>query len=221
MGKKAKRPPAVATDPSALTHNPFAALAGRAGAEEPSAAAAPVPSNAPAPVVEGNTELLFPAKVVIRRETKGRGGKTVTRLNGIPVHQLTEAATRLRKALGCGATVEGDDVVLQGALEERAWSWLLSNGAKRLVQGSPPGRRTNPEPPASAPASSAGPEPASTIRANVRRRLRVAIVLKEHQRSGELTVGVVNDLLTSSARHPRGIKVRLESGQVGRVHRIL
>ncbi|MCG2615715.1 YwbE family protein [Terrimonas sp. NA20] len=46
---------------------------------------------------------------------------------------------------------------------------------------------------------------------------QVAIILKKDQRSGKLTYGVVQDLLTSAAFHSRGIKVRLEDGQVGRV----
>jgi len=45
----------------------------------------------------------------------------------------------------------------------------------------------------------------------------VAIVLKEDQRTGRLTEGVVRDILTNSPHHPHGIKVRLESGEVGRV----
>jgi uncharacterized repeat protein (TIGR03833 family) len=51
--------------------------------------------------------------------------------------------------------------------------------------------------------------------------LAVAIVLKKDQRSGRLTEGVVKDLLTSASYHSRGIKVRLQDGQVGRVHSIL
>jgi len=47
--------------------------------------------------------------------------------------------------------------------------------------------------------------------------LVVSIVLKQDQRSGKLTEGVVKDLLTKSPFHPHGIKVRLEDGQVGRV----
>lgn len=47
--------------------------------------------------------------------------------------------------------------------------------------------------------------------------LEVDIILKKDQRSGKRTRGVVKDLLTSSAYHSRGIKVRLEDGQVGRV----
>lgn len=58
-------------------------------------------------------------------------------------------------------------------------------------------------------------------RANIRAGLRVAIVLKEDQRSGKQTIGIVKDLLTSSGFHPHGIKVRLTNGQVGRVQEIL
>ena len=45
----------------------------------------------------------------------------------------------------------------------------------------------------------------------------VSIVLKEDQRTGKLTRGIVQDLLTKSAFHPRGIKVRLQGGKIGRV----
>jgi uncharacterized repeat protein (TIGR03833 family) len=47
--------------------------------------------------------------------------------------------------------------------------------------------------------------------------LEVAIILKKDQRTGKLTYGIVKDILTSAAFHSRGIKVRLEDGQVGRV----
>jgi uncharacterized repeat protein (TIGR03833 family) len=49
----------------------------------------------------------------------------------------------------------------------------------------------------------------------------VAIVLKKDQRTGTKTYGRVKDLLTKSPSHPHGIKVRLESGEVGRVQEIL
>ncbi len=51
--------------------------------------------------------------------------------------------------------------------------------------------------------------------------LEVDIILKKDQRSGKRTRGIVKDLLTSSAYHSRGIKVRLEDGQVGRVAEIV
>ncbi len=54
-------------------------------------------------------------------------------------------------------------------------------------------------------------------RDDIRQGMRVEIVLKKDQRTGKRTVGVVRDILTSAAYHSRGIKVRLDDGQVGRV----
>ena len=59
-----------------------------------------------------------------------------------------------------------------------------------------------------------------TKRSNIKIGSTVSIVLKEDQRSGNLTDGVVQDILTNSSTHPHGIKVRLESGEVGRVKEI-
>jgi uncharacterized repeat protein (TIGR03833 family) len=50
--------------------------------------------------------------------------------------------------------------------------------------------------------------------------LEVGIVLKQHQRSGKITDGIVKDILTKAAFHPHGIKVRLTTGEVGRVKTI-
>lgn len=58
-------------------------------------------------------------------------------------------------------------------------------------------------------------------RADIYPGLEVDIILKKDQRSGKLTRGIVKDLLTSSSFHSRGIKVRLEDGQVGRVAEIV
>jgi uncharacterized repeat protein (TIGR03833 family) len=60
-----------------------------------------------------------------------------------------------------------------------------------------------------------------TIRANIKRGDLVHIILKKDQRSGVLTEGIVKDLLTSATKHHRGIKVRLEDGQIGRVQEII
>jgi len=57
-------------------------------------------------------------------------------------------------------------------------------------------------------------------RENINPGQHVAVVKKEDQRSGQLTEGIVQDILTNSANHPHGIKVRLESGVVGRVKEI-
>ena len=60
-----------------------------------------------------------------------------------------------------------------------------------------------------------------TKRADIKPGMRVFIVLKRDQRSGKLTEGIVKDLLTNSANHPHGIKVRLTSGKIGRVKDII
>ncbi len=57
-------------------------------------------------------------------------------------------------------------------------------------------------------------------RKDIRPGLRVAIVCKQDQRTGRRTLGVVKDILTSAAQHTRGIKVRLEDGQIGRVQEV-
>ncbi|MCF6183253.1 MAG: YwbE family protein [Bacteroidales bacterium] len=56
---------------------------------------------------------------------------------------------------------------------------------------------------------------------NIKIGSEVEIVQKQHQRTGELTDGFVDKILTKSATHPHGIKVRLETGEVGRVQKII
>jgi uncharacterized repeat protein (TIGR03833 family) len=58
-------------------------------------------------------------------------------------------------------------------------------------------------------------------RASIRPGMTVFVVLKPDQSTGRLTRGIVKEILTRSASHPHGIKVRLQSGQVGRVQQIL
>jgi uncharacterized repeat protein (TIGR03833 family) len=60
-----------------------------------------------------------------------------------------------------------------------------------------------------------------TERKNIKAGSKVKIVQKPHQRTGQMTEGVVKDILTSSAVHHRGIKVRLESGIIGRVQEVM
>jgi uncharacterized repeat protein (TIGR03833 family) len=186
----------------------------------------------------------------LRLEAKGRSGKVVTRVMGLPRPNLDAIAARLRKALGCGASVEGDDVLLQGSLVERASQWLATAGDIRDIQPAPAPRAQPPLATHADPASASAPAPApapqwppqgtsrldnprnaaagafagagsGTRRSDVRPGQRVAIVLKADQASGKLTTGIVRDILTSSPTHPHGIKVRLESGEVGRVKTIV
>jgi len=59
-----------------------------------------------------------------------------------------------------------------------------------------------------------------TKRSDIKPGLRVSVVLKKDQQTGKLTEGNVKNILTNSPAHPHGIKVRLESGEVGRVKKI-
>jgi len=58
-------------------------------------------------------------------------------------------------------------------------------------------------------------------RSQIKLGMHVNIVLKQHQRTGRLTEGIVKNILTNSSTHPHGIKVRLTDGKVGRVQSIL
>ena len=60
-----------------------------------------------------------------------------------------------------------------------------------------------------------------TIRTDINAGTKVMVVQKQDQRTGKLTEGIVKNILTNSSVHPHGIKVRLESGVVGRVQKIL
>ncbi len=132
---ESKKSSLVGTGDSALGHNPFGALSALAGSLPPApASAAPVSKPAPAPK-SAATSSEFSAKLVVRREVKGRAGKTVTRITGVSPDALDSIAKRMKKALGCGALVEGSDVVLLGSLVDRASEWLTKSGAGKIVKG--------------------------------------------------------------------------------------
>jgi uncharacterized repeat protein (TIGR03833 family) len=60
-----------------------------------------------------------------------------------------------------------------------------------------------------------------TERKNIRPGCHVKIIQKHHQRTGQLTEGIVKDILTKSPMHPHGIKVRLDDGTIGRVQEVI
>jgi translation initiation factor 1 len=97
-----------------------------------SPAPAPPPSETPAAMDFGGA-----AKIVLRRERKGRGGKTATVVEGLklPRSGLERITRELKRALGCGASVEGGTIVVQGDLAERIGPWLQARGAKRVIVG--------------------------------------------------------------------------------------
>jgi uncharacterized repeat protein (TIGR03833 family) len=183
-----------------LKHSPFASL--RSQAARPAPAPKPVtPPATPPPL----------ARVVVREEFDSEQDGLIARVIGVPPERLRAIGAKLRAALGASVFIEGRDLLVTPNDCERVASWLRDEGASEVVLAERP-EPTNLE--------QAG-TPGGTLRAELRRGLHVAIVTKADQDTGGLTEGVVRDILTRSPTHPRGIKVRLESGQVGRVRRIL
>lgn len=204
-----------AKNPTAFANNPFAKLTRDSAvvAKLPSA----VPAPAAAPVRRPQTTLA--PRLTMRHESVGRSGKVVTRISGVPAEVRDTVAARLGKALGCAAQVEGGEVILAGSLKERAAAWLDKIGDVRKLAQEKPDDKPAPamaQPDPSLPALVATTA-SGTYRRNVRPGMRVGVVMKDDQPSGELTMGIVRDLLTSSEEHPHGIKVCLVSGHVGRV----
>lgn len=178
-----------------LKHNPFSKLRGAAPARpaEPKTAVVPPPLS----------------RLIVREELDTETSAVLARVIGVPQGQLSALGRKLREALGISVAIEGRDLLALGGDCERVAVWLRGAGASEVVVV----RR----PPDLSDAGRAG----GTVRSEIRRGLRVAIVQKADQGTCALTEGVVRDILTSSPEHPRGIKVRLETGQVGRVRRIL
>lgn len=121
-------------EPTALQHNPFAALRpeGSPEARPDPTPSAPNPSAPESPEPETGWGA---GKIVLRREKKGRGGKTVTRIEGLPPARLPALASEMKRGLGCGAKVEGEALILLGSLVDRAADWLRDQGAPRIIEG--------------------------------------------------------------------------------------
>ncbi|MBM4377982.1 MAG: translation initiation factor [Deltaproteobacteria bacterium] len=108
-------------------NNPFAALAAKRDALPPGEPV-PVPAEKPQ---KG------PARAVVRMERTGRGGKEVTVVEqlGLPPAELAAWCKALKGALGCGGTVEGDNLVLQGDQRERVGPLLEKRGVRKVTVG--------------------------------------------------------------------------------------
>jgi translation initiation factor 1 len=89
------------------------------------------------PAAGGALDLSAARKLVVRRERKGHGGKTVTVIDGLslPAAAVDALARAMRKALGCGSWVEDGRVVLQGDRAVTATAWLTRHGARQVTRG--------------------------------------------------------------------------------------
>jgi translation initiation factor 1 len=120
----------LAPQASSPFNNPFAGLTGVSAPQVPEAP----PPEAPPAAVERPDDLSDVPRATVRRERKGRGGKTVTLVQhlGLPAERLAALAKALRQALGCGASVEGEEVVVQGDQVDRVVVFLQKHGVRRI-----------------------------------------------------------------------------------------
>jgi len=120
-------------------HNPALAdlLREKGFAESPAPPPPPAQPAASAKADDISALLARAGKIVLRREKKGHGGKTVTTVSGLdfPAPTLDTLAKALRKGLGCGSMLDGKTIVLQGDIQQRAEEWLRGHGATKIVRG--------------------------------------------------------------------------------------
>lgn len=131
-GLTASTPSPEPETPVLPTREPPPPRPGGAVPPKPTAKAAP---KAPTPPAANATGLLR-GKAVVRQERKGRGGKTVTVIDGVAitrVDDLAGLAQTMRKAMGTGARVEGGAIVLQGDQRTAAATWLGKQGASVVI----------------------------------------------------------------------------------------
>ena len=128
MGKKKKARRRVDTSSQTGGLGGLGSLLRDVGLEASASPVAPAAEATPA----DEATVPVPRKLALQRSRKGRGGRTVTLVRGLAPADLEVWAKRARKALGCGASVEGDAVVLQGDIGDRAAAWLTALGVARI-----------------------------------------------------------------------------------------
>jgi translation initiation factor 1 len=113
-------------------NNPFEKLKAMRDALPPG----PAPRPDEKPSAQTVLQKALRQKVVVRMERAGRGGRTITRVSGVvlPEAAMEDFVRDLKKALGCGASLEEGDVILQGDLRDRAEAHLAKLGAARVVK---------------------------------------------------------------------------------------
>lgn len=125
-GNKSKDPVPV-TGGEQLKHSPFAALSHRTAPAAQPTAAEEAQAAAPAPPKKPKSR----GRVVLRRETKHRGGKAVVIVGGLDTIEgldIARLAKDLKAKLACGGTVEAGEIVIQGDQPARVAEWLREQG---------------------------------------------------------------------------------------------
>ncbi|NVB37345.1 translation initiation factor [Pseudenhygromyxa sp. WMMC2535] len=130
MAKKKRRE--IVSDDVPLTSNPFAGLAGALGPlpEGPPVEAEPAPPEPrPKPAAPAS------ARVIVRRQKKGQGGKAATFVEGLAAEQRTTMLAALKRELGCSGRIEGEAVVLGTKDHARVARWFEAAGVGQVVLG--------------------------------------------------------------------------------------
>lgn len=111
-------------------NNRFGALASLRGALPQGTAHAP-------PEAPAQSAAALSGKIVVRREKKGRGGKTATLVEGVALQgaALEAFGREMRQSLGTGGSIEDNAIMISGDQVERAMAWLRARGATRLIAG--------------------------------------------------------------------------------------
>ncbi len=134
MGKKRQKLPLSAEESVAPFNAAFAGL-GSLRASLPEGDPLPVE---PPPQTSASDDAPLPCRVVLQRERKGRGGKTITRVHGLALGDadaLHSWCKRLKRDLGCGGLVEGDDLILHGDIVDRVIPVLRAAGVASIIRG--------------------------------------------------------------------------------------
>jgi translation initiation factor 1 len=134
---RSRQPAKLVSDAAPLTSNPFAGLA----ALLPNAPAGPEPAADPTPPITDAAAEPSPARgglagrLIVRRQKKGQGGKTVTCIEGLDPPLIPELLTRLKRDLGCSGRLDSAVLIAGTADHQRVATWLRKAGATQVVIG--------------------------------------------------------------------------------------
>ena len=122
---------------SGIQHNPFLEISGELGFTQSVEVTSPDDSNKRSPETDPSPSIEVIERVILRKEKKGRSGKTVTVLEIRPSDKvdLPVISKRLKNAIGCGGKIEGTFIVLQGDIAGRVEEWFKSRGISKITRG--------------------------------------------------------------------------------------
>ncbi len=120
-----------------ILHNPFLKISGELGLSRTAEVTLDDDSNKKSSQIDFSIAIEVIERVILRKEKKGRGGKTVTVLEVRPSDKvdLSVLSKSIKNAIGCGGKIEGTLIVLQGDIAGRVEEWFKSQGVPRITRG--------------------------------------------------------------------------------------